>query len=182
MLSRTDALAAVKRACAPATDPALDDAEIDAILGDTATATVWTANTAVSYGQFLVPTVPQGHLYRVTFSGTTDATEPSWLTAPAWYPPPSLFASWGWLTASPFVASPWLYGLKDGTAAVCDFGQFGGELYDVRAAIRAAWLLKAAKASNRVDTSIAGTGSRRDSQTTDFCMRMAASFAPFGFA
>jgi hypothetical protein len=182
VLNLTDALAKVKANCAPATDPTLADGEITAILADTAAAALWTANTPVAYGQFLIPTVPQGRLYRVTFSGTTDATEPTWLYAPVWYPPPHLFSAWAWLSVSPFVASPWLYGLKDGTAALCDFGPFTGEIYDVRAATRAAWILKAQKASNRVDTSIAGAGSRRDSQTPEFCMRMAATFAPMGFA
>lgn len=40
----------------------------------------WKANTAYVLGDFVVPTSSNGHYYKVTTAGTTNATEPAWKT------------------------------------------------------------------------------------------------------
>lgn len=40
----------------------------------------WTANTAVSLGQSVEPTVDNGYRYEASVAGTTGATEPTWPT------------------------------------------------------------------------------------------------------
>lgn len=184
MLSLADALAQVQAQCAPTTDPVLSLQEITDILTRQSTTTTWAANTAYSYGAFVIPTIPQGRLYRCTLAGTSDpTTEPIWLMAPAWYPPPSFFAGWVWgVSVSPFLNSPWIYGLKDGTLAWCDWGPFAGELYDVRAACYSAWMLKADKATDRVDVTISGAVGAKEATTYDRCVDRARRFAPLGFA
>lgn len=47
---------------------------------NSATATVWSASTPLSLGAYIQPTVANGFIYVVAKAGTTDATEPSWVT------------------------------------------------------------------------------------------------------
>jgi len=182
MLSYAEALARLKRQSAPDVDPVLSDSDLADILDDASGVQRWTPNTAYGYGNLLLPVTPMGRLYRCTLSGVSDVTEPFWLGAPSWTPAPRLFMSWLWGgTVSPFLASPWLFGLKDGTAAFCDWSPFGGELYDVRRATREAWLLKAQRASSRTDMSMSGVSSVREGEIYKNCMSQAQRYAPLGF-
>lgn len=45
-----------------------------------ATAGYWTASTAYTVGQTIVPTSPNGRLYQCTTAGTSAATQPTWPT------------------------------------------------------------------------------------------------------
>jgi hypothetical protein len=102
--------------------------------------------------------------------------------APEWTRPPSFFAGWLWgVSASPFLNSPWIYGLKDNTLAWCDWGPFMGELYDVRAACYEAWMLKASRVSSQEKRRRLGPLDVTFS-TYESCMAQARRFAPFGFA
>lgn len=181
MLSITDALVKVYRNVAPDVDPILTNDDLLEILADHASVATWKPSTAYSYGQIVIPTIPMGRTYRVTLAGTSDTTEPSWLLAPQWTPPPSFFAGWAWQTAfSPYLSSPWLYGLKDGTAAFCDWQQFSGEIYDVRRATYEAWLLKASRATGKVVSKRVGPLAITYA-TTEHCLQQARRYAPFGF-
>ena len=44
------------------------------------TAIVWSANATLSLGDYVQPTTPNGFIYEVVSAGTTDGTEPSWVT------------------------------------------------------------------------------------------------------
>ena len=41
----------------------------------------WTANTAYTVGQMVIPSPPNGSVYRCTAAGTSGATQPNWPTA-----------------------------------------------------------------------------------------------------
>lgn len=43
-------------------------------------AAAWQADTAYSEGDLIVPTTPNGYMYRCTVAGTSGSTEPSWST------------------------------------------------------------------------------------------------------
>lgn len=43
-------------------------------------ATTWSASTAYSVGDFIIPTTPNGYRYRCTNAGTSGTAEPSWGT------------------------------------------------------------------------------------------------------
>lgn len=47
------------------------------------TALVWSANTPLSLGAYVQPTVANGFIYKVEKAGTTDGTEPTWITTEA---------------------------------------------------------------------------------------------------
>jgi hypothetical protein len=186
MLSLSDALAKVKRNCAPDVDPVLSDPEITDILTDGLDISVWLPSTAYAWGQIVVPTIPLGRRYICVLAGTSDTTEPQWLIAPAYTGPINpLGGGWWGLGIVPFIenvsGTPWFFGLPSGTAAFRDYGPFVGEVYDVRAATYEAWMLKAQKASSRVDSSIPGGPSAHESQTYAMCMSQARRFQPIGF-
>jgi hypothetical protein len=186
MLSLSDALAKVKRNCAPDVDPSLTDAEITDILTDGLDISVWLPSTAYAWGDIIVPTIPLGRRFICVLAGTSDTTEPQWLIAPAYTGPVNpLGGAWWGFGIVPFIidvtGTPWFFGLPSGTAAFRDYGPFEGELYDVKAATYACWMLKAQKASSRVDSSIPGGPSARESQTYAQCLAQARRYAPVGF-
>lgn len=137
-------------------DPVLTDGEVETILTDTAWASVWTAATAYTYGQRVVPTVRNGHVYVVTTPGTSAATEPAWPT-----------------TARSSVS--------DGSALVwCEAGvTTNNELYNIRLATYEAWSLKMAKAADYVNLS-AGGQSLALQQVLDNLERNRRRWAPVG--
>lgn len=45
------------------------------------TATIWVASTPISTGIYVQPTTPNGFIYKVTKAGTTNSSEPSWITS-----------------------------------------------------------------------------------------------------
>ncbi|WP_341302235.1 hypothetical protein MHB44_07675 [Lysinibacillus sp. FSL H8-0500] len=45
-----------------------------------ATASVWTASSPLTLGVYVQPTGPNGFIYKVTKAGTTDGTQPGWIT------------------------------------------------------------------------------------------------------
>lgn len=186
MLTLTDALARVKRNCAPDVAPVLSDTDILLILTDDLDLSPWTPATAHAWGDVVVPTVPLGRTYLCVLAGTSDATtEPQWLIAPGYTGPVNpLAGSWWGTGVVPFIENvtqtPWFWGLADGTAAWRDYGPFVGEIYDVRAATYAAWRLKAQRASNDPKRKRVGP-LLKDFMTYEQCMAMARQYAPFGF-
>lgn len=44
--------------------------------------TSWAGTTSYNYGQVVIPTAPNGYLYRCVQAGTTGSSEPSWPTTP----------------------------------------------------------------------------------------------------
>jgi hypothetical protein len=123
MLSAADARDLVKAEVGATLDPALTDAEIDAILTETRRGDVWAAGTAYSYGAVGMPTVRNGHAYVVVVAGTSSSTEPTW---------PRTAAS----------------SVSDGTVTWREAGADWGELYDIRRAVYQAYRRKLAKAQD----------------------------------
>jgi len=52
----------------------------DITLTPTNTAPEWEATTAYSLGDMVIPTTPNGYIYRCVSAGTSDSSEPSWPT------------------------------------------------------------------------------------------------------
>ena len=187
MLSLLAAHGQVNDLCEPTLDPVLSPAEIDAALTRTAYGSTWLPSTAYAEGQFVVPTVPMGRIYRCVLPGTSDLTAPQWLIAPPYMGPVNpLAGSWWGIGIIPIISNvtgtPWFFGLADGTCAWRDFSGFTGEIYNVRAAASEAWRMKARKCATRVDSSIARGVSARESQMYTMCMAQANALMPVRFA
>lgn len=185
MLSISDAVAKVKRSCAPLVDPVLSDLDIAAILTDLAGAATWTAGAAHVYGQIVVPTAPLGRRFICVLPGVSGTTEPQWLIAPAWTGSVNpLAGTWWGLGVVPFVenvtGTPWFFGLADNTCAWRDYGGFAGELYDVRAATYQAWMLKAGRASADPKQKRVGP-LMKEYMTYGQCLQQARRYQPIGF-
>lgn len=158
---KTAALQQMRLYCQPSIEPKLDDpGDLEALLDARKRADIWAASTAYSYGQVILPTVRNGHRYRCVQAGTSGATEPTWLKSQG-------------AEQSDGASSPALTWEEAGP----DFDN----VYDVRAAIHAAWMLKAMKASLSVDIS-QQVGGIRASQIYDHCIQMAQKFAPVSIA
>jgi hypothetical protein len=180
MLSLSAAHALVAQQCAPTVDPIISDAEIDAILTRLATTTIWLPSTAYVVGQVVIPTAPLGRVFRCVLPGMSDTFEPEWLIAPHYTGTVNPLGAWWGVGPLPFVGNvvttPWFWGLGDGSCAWRDFGAFAGELYDVQRATYEAWMLKAQKASSRVDSSLGGGITARESQTYQQCLAQARRY------
>ena len=140
----------------PDAEPTLSPDELRTILTAQKRADVWTASTSYVVGDAILPTVGNGHRYICTQAGTSGATEPVWSKAMG-------------AIASDGTSDPVLRWKEDGPAFK--------NVYNVRAAIHQAWIVKAGKASVAVDVN-QQVGGLKASQIYDHCMKMAKSFAP----
>lgn len=152
--------------------PELTDTDISALVLSTARATVWVALTAYDYGARVVPTTRAGYVFTASQAGTSGSTEPVW---PTLYGGASLWDV-RWPHVDTFNA-----GVTDGTvewaASTPDFS----ELYDVDAATREAWLLRAGRAAQEFDTAADGT-SLRLSQVYEHYLAMADKYRSVSLA
>jgi hypothetical protein len=162
----------------PTLDPVLTDAEIDAAILRTMGFRTWTAATTYYPDVLVTPTVPNGWAYApLTQSqgpywaysdpnftgsgipGVSGDTEPTWLI-PASSRNPAAYVQDGTIT--------W-------AAAVPTNGP-----YDVKRAAAECLRAKARKAMNRVDSSVPGAVSARESQMYQQLMAAAAQLEPVG--
>lgn len=130
----------------PDVEPTLSETELEDILDESARATRWATATVLSVGTLILPTVYNGHYYVVTEAGTTT-TEPTWPET------------------------------QGGTVTLgAEFEEAGlftySSLYDVRAALRKCWELKAAKASELISNSDSGS----EQMIFDHCQQMASKY------
>lgn len=142
-----------------AVSPTLDSDEVESILDDAKRVTVWTANTAYAYGDVILPTSRNGHSYRCIQAGTSEADsadEPDW---------PTLQQD----QITEGASDPLLRWQEDGP----DFDN----LYNVRAAIHAAWVMKAGKAAALYSSGVGET-----QQVYDHCFKMAEAYSPVDIA
>jgi hypothetical protein len=160
-MTRTDARAALERLLQPDTDPSLTDDEVDALLDDAQRARVWEPSTSYNIGDRVFPLTGNGHWYMLdayasrTPEGATGPQEPRWPRATRY---------------------PYFYGVvRDGDVFWRDLGPAPSSLWDVKAAARAGWITKAAKAAERVNSK-EGDTSYAEQQVYDHCIRMARSF------
>jgi hypothetical protein len=129
------AFAELVDACQPDSDPVLTKGdgvtadvtkELDRILERNKTGT-WAVGATVVYGQKVLPTSSNGHVYQAKQAGTTGSAEPSWGTAD--------YSRVG-----------------DGTVVWEESGSHSGSPYNMRAAIHGAFALKLAKADEYTGT------------------------------
>lgn len=165
-MTQVEAEAAVKRNVDADNAPELTDADITALVLATARATVWAASTAYDYGDRVVPTTRAGYVFTASVAGTSGSTEPVW---PTLYGGASL-----WDVRWPHVAT-FNTGLADGTVEWAASAPDFTELYDVDAATREAWLLRAGRASQEFDIAADGT-SLRSSQIYEHYLTMADKY------
>lgn len=166
----TDALAVVKRACQPDDVPTLTYSatggptaglDLDDIIVACQRGAVWTASTALHYGQIVFPTTVNGQEYEVVRAGTSGTVEPTWSVAIGSY------------------YGPYDYGqalVMDGSAVLKARGFYAG-MYDVREACRQACLLKSRRAAKCPDFSADGASIKK-SQVRDFWHAEAEQFDP----
>lgn len=145
------ALLRLKLYCAHDTAPVITT-DLGTILDTVLLARYWETSTAKEVGDVVLPTTATGHRYRCTKSGTTGTTQPSWPTDQA-------------------------STVTDGTAVWTEDGPDYDNPYDIRAAIHAAWMLKASRAS----VLYSDDAGERD-QVYEHCMKMAKQYAPVGIA
>lgn len=156
---RTTALATLRLYAQPDIPPIIEPEALDEILNGSAKATIWAVATAYEFGDIVLPTVRNGHRYKCTVAGTSEADaddEPEWGVGAG-----------SILTEGD--SDPVLTWMEDGP----DFKN----LYNVRAAIHAAWMYKAGQASQLYATSQSGSRFEHQ-QIYDHCIQMAEKFAP----
>ena len=140
---------------APDEEPVLSDEDLYGLLDRAAVATVWTAATAYSYGDVILPTTRDGHRYRVVTPGTSDSTEPTWNTEQAGY-------------------------TTDGDDLVWqEDGRQYSDLWDIDRAAHEGWLLKASLAASDYEFTDSGLNLKRQ-QVAAGCRAQAKCFAPVG--
>lgn len=133
--TQAEALAIVKRQCAAEVAPELDDTDINAILLETAHATVWTPSTQYGYDAHVVPTVRAGYVFTPRAPGQSGTTEPEWPTVQD--------GSGLWMYSWPHSAA-FLTGLTDGTVEWVAQAPDFSDIWDTDLATSKCWELKAA--------------------------------------
>lgn len=152
-MTEAQALAKLAIACPNEVYPQLTTLEMQSLLSDALRFSTHAVSTAYAVGAQVVPSTPNGRLYRCTVAGTSASTAPVWPTR--YYR----------------IAQR----IQDGTAVWEDIGPTDAEPYDISSATRAAWLLKAAKASADIDTGDQDQ-STKASQVQTQCLAMARRY------
>lgn len=152
------ALAKLTLYAQPDVPPMLSASELAEILLGEQRLAQWEDETDYEYGQVIAPTIRNGHRYRCIQAGTSGSTEPTWVTSTG-------------ATLTEGESDPQLKWVEDSS----DYAS----AFNVRAAIHAAWMMKAAKASALYATGV-NQGSFRHDQVYEHCLKMAEKFAPIG--
>ena len=146
---RTAALARLTLLVQPTVEPTLTTTpttgEVDVILDSHKIGSRWVTATALNIGDVIFPTVRNGHRYEVITAGTTT-TEPVWPTS-----------SVSTITLG---------------AEFQEIGPDSANVYDVRAAARECWELKAAKATEFISSQDSGS----EQMIFDHCVSMAQKY------
>lgn len=156
---RDGARLSVTRYGQTATAPTLDSDEVESILDHVKRGDIWAVNTAYNYGDVILPTIRNGHSYSCIQAGTSEADsadEPDWPT---------------------LQAEQITEGASDPLLTWQESGPDFANLYNVRAAIHAAWMMKAGKAAALYSSGIGET-----QQVHDHCLKMAERYSPVDMA
>ena len=113
----------------------------------------------------IVPTTPNGRVYQCIIAGTSLTTEPAWPTI-------------GYAVGQCFYNYVQQYYNQGFGLTFQDNGFITQEVYDVRAAAKQAWLLKASIAANLANTND-GKMSIQLHIIQENCIQMAAKFRSF---
>ena len=160
MMNESQAIARVKLQAAAGVYPLLTDDEVSACLAIHQRGLVWQAETIYNVGDKILPTVPTGFIYVCQRNGESLTTEPSW---PAYS------------SGSVYVGYRFTEGDSGLLWAVA--GHAPPQMWDVRGAVREAWMLKAAKCS--ADLNISDRNAKIERQKVyDNCISMANKFVP----
>ena len=163
-LSRLQAIKQLSDMCQSTLYPELTDNQLGNLIDQHKKFATWQPSTSYLVGDMIVPTIPNGRVYQCIIAGTSTTTEPT-------------FPSIGYAVGQAFYnyvgTPPNFYGLT-----FQDNGFITTEVYDVRAAAKQAWLLKASIAANLANTS---DGQMRIDLHTiqENCIQMAGKFRSF---
>ena len=165
MMTRAEAIAQVSLFVDAQSYPQMSTTDIGSILDSLSRFSTWTASTAYSVGDRVVPTTPNGRVYECRVAGTSATTEPEWAEYPG--------GQWkGWSV---------LDGTSDPVLMWVDMGPANVERYDVRTATRQAWFIKASRCASDIDAK-EGTSDVKLSQLKAHCIEMAEKYRPVVFA
>lgn len=163
-MSRATAIGRVSMLCDANSYPQLSTTEIGTILDDLIRWNYWTASTAYIVDDLIVPTIPNGRMYRCIAPGTSDASTPTF----------PVFPSVGFINQT-------IYESTTSGVIWIDIGTAQKEQFDVQGATRRAWLLKASKCVGDVDAKESMSDVKL-SQLVDHCTKMAERFRPLVIA
>lgn len=154
-LTRTEAIKKLSLFCNSAEYPALNSDELGQLIDEHRRTTTWTANTSYVVNDEIEPIVRNGRKYTCIVAGTSSATIPN-------------FPDYGFTNQI----------VSDGVNLVWkDTGAAFNEIYDVRAATRQAYILKASKVSHLIDTSD-GQNKLSMASLKDSFLKMAEKYRP----
>lgn len=154
-LSRTDAIKKLSLFCNSNEYPSLDTNELGQLIDEHQRTETWTASTAYTVNTEIEPAVRNGRKYTCIIGGISGTSTPN-------------FPDYGY-TGQQF---------SDGTDIVWqDTGAAFNEIYDVRAAIRQAFILKASKISHLIDIED-GENKLKMSALKDSFLKMAEKYRP----
>lgn len=155
-----DALAELVRLVQPAVCPELSEEEQELVLDRHQRASIWVASTVVELGLLVIPTLPNrnGHRYKAVAYTTTGTNQQTGTTEPIWS-----------TTRNAQVTDNKVIWEEDGW-------DWDGNLWDVTAAARDGWLLKASKVSKNKDYETEGL-MIKGSQLFTHCQEMADRYS-----
>ena len=163
-LSRLQAIKQLSDFCQATLFPELDNNQLGNLIDQHKKFSSWEPSTSYAVGDLIVPTIPNGRVYQCIIAGTSTTTEPT-------------FPSIGYAVGQAFYnyvgTPPNFYGLT-----FQDNGFITSEIYDVRAAAKQAWLLKASIAANLANTDD-GKMKVELHQIQENCLQMAGKFRSF---
>ena len=163
-LSRLQAIKQLSDMCQATLFPELDNNQLGNLIDQHKKFSSWEPSTSYAVGDMIVPTIPNGRVYQCIIAGTSTTTEPT-------------FPSIGYAVGQAFYnyvgTPPNFYGLT-----FQDNGFITSEIYDVRAAAKQAWLLKASIAANLANTDD-GKMKVELHQIQENCIQMAGKFRSF---
>ena len=130
-LTRTQAIQQLSSMVQSTEYPELNSDELGTLIDTYKRSNDWTASTTYIYGDVVQPVVRNGRLYQCIKEGTSGAT--------------NIFPDYYTYGASGIA-------FIDNTITWVDAGPANVEIYDVRSAVRAGWILKAAKVANLISS------------------------------
>lgn len=130
-LTRTQAIQQLSMMVQSTEYPELNSDELGTLIDNYKRSSDWAASSSYVYGDIVEPIVKNGRLYQCIKAGTSGTINifPDYYTYGA--------------TGVAFV---------DNTITWVDYGTANVERYDVRQAVRAGWILKAAKVANLISS------------------------------
>lgn len=130
-LTRTQAITQLSLMVQSTEYPELSPDELGTLIDIYKRSNDWAASTAYVYGDLVQPIIKNGRLYQCIEAGTSGTT--------------NVFPEYYITDAKDFAYT-------DGTVRWIDLGPANVEVFDVRTAARAGWILKAGKVANLISS------------------------------